>query len=419
MVAPIPAVGVKESPIDVVAHNFESAAGRLCLHAELKAVLSRPARAIHAQLPVRMDDGTLRVFEAYRVQHSDVRGPYLGGLRYVPALTVEEVSAMSVWTSLRCAVANVPFGGAHGGVACDPAAMSKRELEALTRKYTACMHLGMGPYRDVHGPDVGSDSETMRWMLDEYSQLHEYSPACVTGKTVEQGGVPLYEDALTLGVAVVLRELAREHGEATPLRIAVQGLGASAIRMVLFLARADCIVVALSNGISGVHCADGIDIDAVVDHVQRGGKLHEIPGTEKVSCADVVECSCDVVIAAARDCALHARNARRIRANIVIEATGLASTAAADAVFGERGITVVPDLIAAAGPLVVSHLEWSQNLKPVIWDEARVASELEQSVRRAYDSTKQKAAEDEITLREAACCMGLERLARAEKLRLP
>ncbi len=408
----------KVGPLEIVQYNFHQAAQRLGLDTDMQTLLLTPYREVRVEVPVRMDDGSLRVFDGYRVQHSGVRGPCKGGLRFHPVVDADEVRALAMAMTWKTAVVNIPFGGAKGGVNCDPQHMSARELESLTRKYTARMHLLMGPYRDVPAPDVNTNAQVMAWIFDEYSSAHGYTPACVTGKPVEIGGSLGRDTATGLGLAIVVREVATDR-ELTMegLRIAIQGFGNVGSNTALELSEMGCCVVAVSDVHGAVFKRDGLDIGALISHVKGTGTVLGAEGTQSISHQQLFECECDVLIPAALECALTDQNAGSVRASIVVEGANLPTTPAADAIFNSRGITVVPDILANSGGVICSYFEWAQNLQQVFWDEEQVNSELERTIVKAYRSVSDRAKHDGTSLREAAYCIALERVARAERLR--
>jgi glutamate dehydrogenase (NAD(P)+) len=413
------AAAVKEvGPLEIVQYNFERASARLGLDPDMQTLLHTPYREVRVEVPVRMDDGSLRVFIGYRVQHSGVRGPCKGGLRYHPAVDFDEVRALAMAMTWKTAVVNVPFGGAKGGINCDPQTMSTRELESLTRKFTARMHLLMGPYRDIPAPDVNTNPQTMAWIFDEYSSAHGYTPACVTGKPVEIGGSLGRDTATGRGIAMVVKEAASDlECELQGLRVAVQGFGNVGSNAALLLSEMGCKVVAVSDVHGAVFNSNGMDVPALIAHVKGTGSVLGAAGSESIAREELFSCDCDVLIPAALECSLTARNARGIRANLIVEGANLPTTPAADKILADSGVMIVPDILANTGGVICSYFEWAQNLQQVFWDEEHVNSELEKTIVKAYRTIADRARHDEISMREAAYCIALERVARAEKLR--
>jgi glutamate dehydrogenase (NAD(P)+) len=419
MVAATSAVGKRETPIDVMHRNLQAAAQRLGLEPELLAVLSRSTREIRVDLPVRMDDGTQQIFAAYRVQHTDVRGPYLGEVRFHPTVTIDQMRALAFATTWKCAVANVPFGGAQGGVACDPRAMSPQEFEHLARTYAARMHGVIGPFRDVVAPDVNAGEKQVAWMLDEYSQLNEVQPAAFVGKPISLGGLANYECAVGRGVCCLLRAVAKTLAvEVEGLRVAIHGFGKTGAATALQLSKAGCRIVAVSDTHGAVYGGDGLDISELLGHKQRTGSVAGLPETKPITQDALLESDCDVLIPATVDTVLTARNAARVQARLIIEAASNPTTSGADEIFARKGTIVVPDILSTAANAIAAHLEWSQNLQQVSFDQDRVQYELQRDLLRAYAAVEQRTREERSTLREAAYLIAVERVARVEKLRV-
>ncbi len=412
-----PAVAV-ETASDVTRENFLKAARILGLDEDMQILLSTPYREVRVEVPIRMDDGRLKVFTGYRVQHSGVRGPAKGGIRYHPKVDVEEVRALAAAMTWKTAVVNVPFGGAKGGIACDPSRMSQQELERLTRRYTSRIHLMLGPYRDVPAPDVNTNAQVMTWIFDEYSKSHGYTPACVTGKPLEMGGSLGREQATGRGVSLMVREAARELGlELSNLRVAIQGFGNVGSNAAELIAALGCRIVAVADVNGGVYEPEGINVTELKLHVKAKGTVIGFSGAKKLSYDDLLECDCDVLIPAALECVLHAGNAPRVKAKLIVEGANLPTTPSADAILEQKRVTVVPDILANAGGVTCSYFEWAQNLQQVFWDEERVNRELEQIMVKAYQEVASRAKQQKSSLRTAAYCIAVERVARVEKLR--
>jgi glutamate dehydrogenase (NAD(P)+) len=417
-VAPAPARREKESAIQITRLNFQKAAEHLGLDADMQTLLSTPFREIRVEVPIRMDDGTLKVFIGYRVQHNGVRGPNKGGIRFHPQVDLDEVRALAAAMTWKTAVVNVPFGGAKGGITCDPAKMSQGELERLTRRYISRLAVVLGPYRDVPAPDVNTNAQTMAWIFDQYSSAHGYTPACVTGKPVEMGGSAGREQATGRGIAIVLREAARELGlRLNGLRVAVQGFGNVGSNAAQLMAQLGCKIVAVSDVKGGIFAQSGIDIGKLAAHVRAAGSVTGYPGAQSITNDQLLECDCEVLVPAALECVLHSGNAGRVKAKLIVEGANLPTTTVADAIFEKRGITCVPDILANAGGVTVSYFEWAQNLQQVSWEEEHVNAELDKTMTKAFKAVWQRAQKDNISLRTAAYCVAVERVARAEKLR--
>jgi glutamate dehydrogenase (NAD(P)+) len=407
-----------ESAIEITRGNFRIAAQRLGLDEDMQTLLSTPFRELRVEVPVRMDSGKLKVFVGYRVQHSGVRGPAKGGIRYHPNVDLDEVRALAEAMTWKTAVVNIPFGGAKGGVTCDPSQMSQHELEKLTRKFTSRIHLILGPYRDVPAPDVNTNAQVMTWLFDEYSSAHGYTPACCTGKPVDLGGSLGREQATGRGVSFMVREVAKDLGlELSKLRVCVQGFGNVGSNAALLIEQLGCKIVGASDVKGGVYSARGLPVVDLLAHVKRTGSVVGFPGGESLTNEELLEADCDVLVPAALECVLHGGNAARVKARLIVEGANLPTTPSADEVFFKRGVTVVPDILANAGGVTCSYFEWAQNLQQVFWEEAHVNKELDKIMVKAYRTVADRAKAGQVQLRTAAYEVAVERVARAEKLR--
>lgn len=416
MATPTPAA--KESPIEITRQNFRLAAAKLGLDADMQTLLSTPFREVRVEVPVRMDDGALKVFEGYRVQHNGVRGPAKGGIRFHPAVDLDGARALAEAMTWKTALVNIPFGGAGGGIACDPSQMSQKELERLTRRFTSRIQIVLGPQRDVPEPDISTNAQVMAWIFDEYGRAHGHTPACVTGKPVELGGSLGREQATGRGLSFMVREVSRDVClQLKNLRIAVQGFGNVGSNAAQLIAALGCRVVGVSDVRGGVHNPAGISVKDLLAYSRAKGSVVGFPGTEAISNEALLEVDCDVLIPAALECVRTSENAYRIKAKVVVEGANLPTSPAADAIFEKRGITVVPDILANAGGVTCSYFEWAQNLQQVFWEEDHVNKELEKYMMNAYQSVAERAKKEKMSLRTAAYCIAVERVARAEKLR--
>lgn len=406
------------NPREITSYNVRQAADRLGLDSEMRMLLATPFRELHVELPIRLDDGSLKVFLGYRVQHNSARGPAKGGIRYHPGVSVDEVRALAEAMAWKTSLVNIPYGGAKGGIICDPHGMSQRELERLTRRYTARIQVALGPYRDVPAPDVNTNAQIMAWLFDEYSQHHGYTPACVTGKPVELGGSLGREAATGNGIVIVIREMMQELNR--PLAgatYAVQGFGNVARFAALGLARYGASMIAASDSHGGVYSSKGISVEAALAHKKATGRLQGLGGTESISNEDLLELSCDVLIPAALECVLHKGNAERVKAKIIAEGANLPTTPEADEILNRRGVMVLPDILANAGGVTVSYFEWTQNLQQFFWEEDHVNAELERILVRAFRNVVERARSEKVSFRAASYSIAVERVARAEKLR--
>ena len=409
-----------EDPRELVRRNAEQAGERLGLDAEQRLLLATPFREMKVEVPVHLDDGSLKVMVGYRVQHSIVRGPGKGGLRYHPAVNAEEVRALAEAMTWKTALVNIPFGGAKGGIACDPSQMSRQEIERMTRRFVARIHLFIGPHRDVPAPDVNTNAQVMSWVFDEYSSRHGYSPGCVTGKPVELGGSLGREQATGRGVLMVIAEHLKDLGRSMKgLRVVIQGFGNVGSNAALLLAEQGCEVIAVSDVRGGVAGKNGIGLRVadLVSHVRQTGSVVEFPGTESISNEDLLQLECDVLIPAALECVLHKDNAGKVKAKVIAEAANLPTTLEADEIFAKKGITVLPDILTNAGGVTVSYFEWAQNLQQMSWDEDKVNDELYRYMSRAYRAVADLASGEKISLKQAAFQLAVSRVARAGQLR--
>ena len=398
---------------------MEQAAGRLGLEPGWVEWLRRPQRALVVSVPVRMDDGSIQVFTGYRVQHNTARGPAKGGIRYHPHVTLDEVTALAMWMTWKCAVLEVPYGGGKGGIACDPSRLSRGELERLTRRFTWEIADFIGPYRDIPAPDVYTNSQVMAWVLDTYSQrVGHPEPAVVTGKPLELGGSPGREAATGEGCAVCAEQALRRLGiPVERARVAVQGFGNVGIYTALALARRGARIVAASDSRVGVVDPRGLDVEALVAHKRRTGSLAGFAAGTPVAPGDVLAVECEVLVPAALEGAVHEENAGSVRAAVVCEGANGPLTPQADRVLRRRGIVVVPDILANAGGVTVSYLEWVQALQGQTWELDRVQQELERRMSRAFQQVWDKARELDSDLREAAMVLAVERVVQAMRLR--
>lgn len=407
------------SPQDIVDRNFELAADTLGLDKQSRLLLKTPHRELRVKVPVRLDDGILRVFSGYRVQHNGARGPVKGGMRYHPAVDEHEIRSLAEVMTWKTALANVPFGGAKGGVNCDPLEMSQPEVERVTREFISRIHHILGPSRDVPAPDVNTNPQVMAWMLDEYSYRHGYSPACVTGKPVELGGSVGRNEATGRGLMYVLTEYMKDRGTSLQgARVAIQGFGNVGSNAALLLAQQGCEIFAVSDMYGGVVSSDGsgLPIGELLRHARNTGSVIGFPG-ESIDNDDLLLLDCDILIPAALECVLHGENAARVRARVIAEAANLPTTPEADEILERRGVVVLPDILANVGGVVVSYFEWVQNLQQYYWEEDRVNSELYRYISRAYRDVANLARGSKIPFKRAAYQISVERVARAEQLR--
>jgi glutamate dehydrogenase (NAD(P)+) len=405
---------------EAVNRYFEEAARLIDLDEYMYSVLTSTYREISVQIPVELDSGDLVVVRGYRVQHNGARGPYKGGVRYHPTADLEEVRALAALMTWKTALVDVPFGGAKGGIEVDPTPMSPGELQRMTRRFANGINHVIGVYRDIPAPDVNTNAQTMAWIMDAYSARHGYSPAIVTGKPLDLGGAPGREAATGRGVVYVLAAYAEDRGlDLAGLRLAIQGFGNVGSWAAVEAAAAGCTVVAASDRYGGVRHDGGLDVAALVAVVRDGGRVGdtEQPGVERISNDELLAGPCDVLVPAALGEVVNAGNADAVQASVVLEAANYPVTPGADKILGDRGITVIPDVLANAGGVTGSYFEWTQNIQQFTWKEDRFNSELRDRLRLAYAATVSTADELGCTLRQAAFAIGIRRVAQASRLR--
>ncbi|HEU5374453.1 MAG TPA: Glu/Leu/Phe/Val dehydrogenase [Ktedonobacteraceae bacterium] len=408
------------NPYDVAVAQFDEAADRLGLSQAMRAILRKPKRELIVNFPVRMDNGDVEMFTGYRVQHNINRGPAKGGIRFSPEVSLDEVRALAMWMTWKCAVVGIPFGGAKGGVICDPRKMTPAELERLTRRYTTEISILIGPDSDIPAPDMNTNPQIMAWIMDTYSMHRGYSvPAVITGKPIGIGGSEGRMEATARGVMVITREAMLDKGmNPEKCSVIIQGFGnVGSISARLLYDELHCKVVGLSDIYGGVYNPDGIDIHRALRYSKERGSLKGLPDAEAVTNAELLELPCDVLIPAALENQLTGRNAARVKARMIIEAANGPTDPEADKIFNEAGITVVPDILANAGGVTVSYFEWVQDLQRFFWAENEINDRLETIMKRSYQAVMQKASEQETNLRMGAYLLAVARVAEATELR--
>jgi glutamate dehydrogenase (NAD(P)+) len=408
------------NPYDVAVAQFDDAADRLGMSQAMRAILRLPKRELIVNFPVRMDNGDVEMFTGYRVQHNINRGPAKGGIRFSPEVSLDEVRALAMWMTWKCAVVGIPFGGAKGGVICDPHKMSPSELERLTRRYATEISLLIGPDSDIPAPDMNTNPQVMAWIMDTYSMHKGYSvPAVITGKPIGIGGSEGRMEATARGVMVVTREaLLDKNIDPETCSVVVQGFGnVGSITARLLHDELRCKIVGLSDISGGVYNPKGIDIYRALRHSKEHGSLRGLPDSEQVTNAQLLELPCDVLIPAALENQLTGRNAARVKAHLIIEAANGPTDPAADRIFNDAGITVVPDILANAGGVTVSYFEWVQDLQRFFWAENEINDRLETIMKRSYRAVAQKASEQDTHMRMGAYLLAVARVAEATELR--
>ena len=398
--------------------QFLLAADHMGLEEDIRTLLRSPYRELIVQVPVRMDDGHLELFHGYRVQHNAVRGPYKGGLRFHPEVDISEVRGLAALMTWKTAIIDVPFGGAKGGITCDPSTMSRRELQAMTRGFTSKIDMALGIYRDIPAPDVNTNAQVMAWIMDEYGKKHGYTPAIVTGKPVNLGGSQGRDQATGRGTMIITREACRAAGiDLKKATVAIQGFGNVGSWTARLLHEIGAKVVAVSDVKGGIFKEDGLDIPAVLTHVKETGSVVEMKGTRPIENAELITLKVDILIPAALGGVFTRDNADDVQAKMIVEAANAPVTPRADEILRKRGVTVVPDILVNAGGVTVSYFEWVQNLQQFHWDLEKVNCELEKRMIAAWRQVYAIHEEQKLPLRIAAYTVALEKLAEATRQR--
>jgi glutamate dehydrogenase (NAD(P)+) len=399
--------------------RFDEAAVRLGLDDGMRKILRTPTRELTVYLPVQLDDGRLEVFTGFRVQHSIVRGPGKGGIRFAPDVTLDEVRALAAWMTWKCAVVNIPFGGAKGGVICDPALLSDSELERITRRYTAEILEFLGPESDVPAPDINTNAQTMAWIMDTYSMHKRYTqPAVVTGKPLDLGGSLGRKEATGRGCLIVTMEALRKRGmDPFNTTVVVQGFGNVGAMAARLMSRMGLRVVCVIEIDGAVYNPHGLDIDALMKHREETGSIQGFPEAEEIDREEALYLDCHVLVPAAKENVITSRNADRIRARIICEGANGPTTAAADTILAERDIFVIPDILANAGGVTVSYFEWVQDRQGFFWNEQLVNGRLEEIMVNSFRDVAGYAEKHGVNNRIAAYMLALHRVAFALKLR--
>ncbi len=385
-------------------------------------ILKNPQRETKVYLPVEMDDGSVRVFEGYRVQHSNIRGPFKGGIRFHQNCDLDEVKALATWMTLKCAVADIPYGGAKGGIQVDPSTLSERELRALTRRYTFAIAPIIGADTDIPAPDVNTNFQTMAWVLDTYSQLKGHPcPGVVTGKPIELGGSRGRNSATGRGVVISTKLILALDGRTLEdTTVAIQGMGNVGANAARIFYHRKAKIVALSDISGGIYCEDGLDADAVSAFLEQGNvmiKDYNAEGVVHISNEEVLTCKCDVLVPAALENQITADNAAKLNCSYVAEAANGPTTEEADQILDERGITLLPDIFANSGGVIVSYFEWVQNIQELTWDRDQVNEMLEKLMSRSFQNILDEKEAHHCSYRMAAYIVALKKLVYAEKLK--
>jgi glutamate dehydrogenase (NAD(P)+) len=414
------AVAEKANPFEIAQAQLDKAASKLGLDPAIHATLREPLRELHVSLPVKMDDGSVKVFKGFRVQYNDARGPNKGGIRFHPEETIDTVRALAAWMTWKCAVVDIPLGGGKGGVICNPKEMSDMELERLSRAYIDQVGRILGPEKDVPAPDVYTTPQIMAWMMDEFSKITGYnSPGVITGKPLALGGSEGRGDATARGGAYTVREAAKHLNiDLSKATVAIQGFGnAGQYAATLFASILGCKIIAVSDTKGGIYSEDGIDPEAVVRHKMSTGSVVGFPGTRPVSNEDLLELSCDVLVPAALEGVITGENAGKVRAKIICELANGPTTPEADDILYKNNVFVIPDFLANAGGVTVSYFEWVQNVTNFYWEEEDVHMKLDKKMTRAFKDVLTMSLDYKVDMRTAAYMVSIQRVAEAMKLR--
>jgi len=414
-----PSSHLKENPWEMARSQLRQTATQIGMEDSMLNVLLECKKAVAVSVPTRMDDGSVRVFEGFRCTHNVARGPSKGGIRYHHQVTLEETKALAMWMTWKCALMGLPFGGAKGGVVVNPKELSVSELERMTRRYTTEIINFIGPEADIPAPDVGTSPREMAWIFDTYSMNKGYSVlGVVTGKPLEVGGSVGRVEATARGAAFCVREALRKQDVSIESRkVAVQGFGNVGSNLALILAGQGATIVALSDSHGGVHNADGIDVQAALAHKKDKGSLDGLAGTEAITNDELLLVDCDVLAPCALEQVITGENADQIKANIVCEGANGPVTPEADAILDDRGVLVLPDVLANAGGVVVSYFEWVQGLQEYFWKESEVNAKLNDIITRAFAETWRAHEERSLPMRHAAYALAVGRVAEATTTR--
>lgn len=414
-------MGTTYDPYENVVEVMENAVEIGNIDKRMFDILKNPQRETKVYLPVEMDDGSVRVFEGYRVQHSNIRGPFKGGIRYHKDVTLNEVKALATWMSLKCAVVNIPFGGAKGGIRVDPLTLSKRELRALTRRYTFAIAPIIGADTDIPAPDVNTNAQIMTWILDTYSQLKgKPCPGVVTGKPLELGGSKGRPSATGRGIVISTKLLlCQDNKELAGTRIAIQGCGNVGGNAARIFAHRNAVIVALSDVSGGIYKSSGLNADKITAFVENGGYIkdyHE-DGAVHISNEDVLTCECDVLIPAALENQITKNVAEKLKCRYIVEGANGPTARDADAVIEERNIKLIPDIFSNSGGVIVSYFEWVQNIQEITWEKPQVNEMLETIMTKAFDEMVEEIKKSKCSYRMAAYIIALKRLIHTEEIK--
>jgi glutamate dehydrogenase (NAD(P)+) len=406
---------LRENPFDIAREQLRRVAEIFAIDQRLVNVLQECKKAVVVSVPVTMDDGTITAFEGYRVTHNIARGPSKGGIRYHPDVTLDEVKALAMWMTWKCALMNIPFGGAKGGVVCNPKTLSRGELERMTRRYTTEIINEIGPEKDIPAPDVGTDPTVMAWIFDTYSMNKGHSVlGVVTGKPLNVGGSLGRLEATARGALYCIQEAVRKRElRLDGLRVAVQGFGNVGSYLARFLAEEGSTVVAISDSTTGLYNPKGIDVPTALAHKQETGTLQGLRGADEITNEDLLLVDCDVLAPCALEQVITSDNADKVKATIICEGANGPITPTADEILEDKGVLILPDILANAGGVVVSYFEWVQGLQEYFWKEPEVNSKLRDITTRAFNETWSSSQDREIGMRAASYGVAVGRVAEA------
>ena len=407
------------NPWRIALQQLDRAAERLGLDPGVHEKLRYPEKILTVSIPTKMDDGSLRIFTGHRVHHSLARGPAKGGLRYHPDVTLDEVKALAMWMTWKCAVVGLPFGGAKGGVVCNPKEMSDAELERMTRRFTSELMIILGPDKDIPAPDVYTNPRTMAWIMDTYSTNVGYSVlGVVTGKPLSVGGSEGRDEATGRGCALVIGEAMKLlRMDASRATVAVQGFGNAGSITALLLAREGMKIIAVSDSKEGIYRAKGLDVQAVINHKQDTGSVGNFPDSDRITNEELLTLSCDVLVPAALENQITEKNAGAVQAKIIAEAANGPTTPGADEILNDQGVFTIPDILANAGGVTVSYFEWVQGLQKYFWNEAEVNSKLQEIICRSFGEVVSLHEREQVDMRMAADMLAIGRVAEAIEIR--
>lgn len=415
---PKPDQGAEVSNLDIVQHYFDKATDRLEMPDDLRTVFWTPYREVTVQIPVKLSDGKIHVYSGYRIQHNGARGPYKGGVRFHPEVNVDEVRALASLMTWKTAVVGVPFGGAKGGVNCPPDELEPAELQKIARSFMDKISKVLGPTRDIPAPDVGTNSQTMAWFMDEYGKLHGHTPAICTGKPISLEGSYGREAATGRGAVYMFREASSNIGlSPSGTTFAVQGFGNVGSWAARIMQQLGSKMVAVSDVHGAIENQDGIDAEALQEHLAAGKPISDFEGVDPIDPDDLIAVACDVFFPAALGGMIHESNADRMQCKCIVEGANSPTTPAADEILRDKGVYIIPDLMANAGGVVASYFEWVQNLQHFRWDERDVNDKLGNIMRRAFREVDARAKKEKLDLREAAYMVGIERVTEAARAR--